>query len=71
MTPEEKEDHLGEMYGFYLAQQDDDYLINRLISEICTQPLEDNEVKSIIKMIQDRNYTGKDDPGFEDIRSSL
>ena len=45
--------------------------MNRLIGEICTQPLDDIEIGCIASMIQERNYTGKDDPGFEDIRDNL
>jgi len=70
-TPEHKEECMANAYQDFLSQKDDCYLLNRLADEIGTEALDDLESFLIIKMITSRNYTGKGDPSFQDIRDNI
>ncbi len=71
IIPEHKEDCMANAYDQWLPEQGQIYVVNRLIAEMCETPLDEEEIKIIAKMVMDRNYTGKGDPGFGDIRSSM
>lgn len=67
-TPEEIEDVMGSNYEDFLLKQTDCHLIGQLEGVTCVDPLEDFEIKLIVKMIQARDFAGKGNVHFEDIR---
>ena len=71
MTDEEREELLANAYEQWLSQQDDKYVLNRLVGEVGVHELEEHEVKQLVFMITERNLTGKDDPRFQDVRDNL
>jgi len=67
-TPEELDDIMADNYNAFLLKQSDHHLIGQLESLTCVDPLEEDEIKQIIHMIKERDYTGKGNVSFEDLR---
>ena len=71
-TSEEIEDCMANSFNQWLVQQPGTYLTHLLVCEANeSNKLEPEERKLIIKMITERNFTGKNIPGFEDERSRV
>jgi len=71
MTHEHKEECMANAYEQFLPTKDACYKINQLLGLIMVDELTEEEDKIINKMIIDRNYTGKGDPSFQDIRDNI
>lgn len=72
-SEDEIEDDISDAYEDYLNKQNDTYLVcmvARLLRPHGNK-LEDYEREHLIRMIQNLDYTGKDNPEFEDARKEI
>ena len=68
------EEEIADVYEDYLGNENDEHLIvtlHKLKDQIIKQRLEDYEREHLIRIIQNVDWTGKLDTGFEDLRKSI
>ena len=73
-----REDRLADAYKDYLTNSGNEMLINKIVYLLKEEVdksgriiLDNLERNQITEMIQSRDFTGKHDPGFEDIRNGI